>query len=69
MTCKEETEIVVNRARYERLRAAVERALNRYDHPREPHNVKGGFPRGALAWAMASDLRDQLEPGDLEPLL
>lgn len=60
--------VVVDRARFERLRRAVDHALNRYDNPREPHNAKGGFPRGDIAWAMASDLRDDLQSGDLDPI-
>jgi hypothetical protein len=54
------------RARLDRLHAAIVAALHRYDNPTEPHNVRGGFPRGEVAWAMASDLRDRLEPGDLD---
>lgn len=54
------------KAHIARLQRAITSALNRYDNPREPHNVKGGFPRGELAWAMASDLRDGLEASDLD---
>lgn len=39
------------------LRDAIDASLHRYDNPDEPHNKKGGFPRGELAWAMANDLR------------
>jgi hypothetical protein len=42
---------------------AIERALARYDDPREQHNRHGGFPRGELAWAMADDLRAALDGG------
>ena len=53
-------------ARIDRLQWAIIAALHRYDNPRETHNARGGVPRGELAWAMASDLRDNLEPGDLD---
>lgn len=44
------------------LLEAVERALERYNDPREPHNGRmGGFPRGELGWAMADDLRTALK--------
>jgi hypothetical protein len=43
-----------------KLRIAVLRALARYDNPAEKHNKEGGFPRGELAWAMASDLREAI---------
>ena len=43
------------------LRGYIKRALDRYDDPNEPHNKKGGWPRGELAWAMAKDLREGLE--------
>jgi len=43
------------------LKDYAKRALDRYDDPTEPHNKDGGFPRGSLAWAMASDLREGLK--------
>lgn len=63
-----EGSVVVERARVERLRGAIEAALRRYDNPREPHNARGGVPRGELAWAMMTDLRDTLQSGDLDDL-
>lgn len=50
----------------DRLRAAVDSAMKRYENPKEQHNTKGGFPRPELAWAMYTDMQHHLLEGDRE---
>lgn len=47
--------------KYKILLAHVRRALRRYARPTEPHNIRGGWPRGELAWAMNDDLKEAME--------
>lgn len=47
--------------KYRLLLMYVRMALRRYSEPSEVHNLKGGWPRGELAWAMSADLEEALE--------
>lgn len=47
--------------KYQILLDHVRRALRRYARPNEPHNQRGGWPRGELAWAMNDDLKEAME--------